>query len=173
MAVLSTTPPNANEDPLDPLTGTLNRDQFRQRLEQALDEPEHHTALLLIAVADLHLIAQKHGEVARDEVMRQLGRTLLSFASDSISIARVDQAAFAAILRDIPPAQVSTLAADMRLKFAAQTIRAPHSGAVIDEISVSVGIASRLPCEPRERLMRRADAALGKATKKGSLVVAA
>src|SRR5262245_50241549 len=92
----------------DALTGALNREGFQRVLEQALSTPERHTALLLIAIADLSRIGDDYSASARVAVMREMGAALCRFESETVCVARVDEGAFAAVVRDHTPDALST-----------------------------------------------------------------
>ena len=163
--IYKTTPECA--DCRDPLTGVGNRRHFRHELEKALSAPERHTALLLLDIDHFSRINDEHGFAVGDAVLRELGKILLEFSSDTLSVARVGGEAFAAVLAGHPQAQALMIAESIRERVARMTIEDPVTRTTVADLSTSVGVASRLPGEPRERLLRRADAALSKAKNGG------
>ncbi len=124
----------------DALTGLLNRCEFEQRIQQALDNTHSdssHYALCYIDLDQFKIVNDTCGHTAGDELLRELGTLLQKKLRDSDTVARLGGDEFGILLQGCTMADAEKLASEIR-----ESIRALHfmwDGKSF-EIGASIGI---------------------------------
>jgi diguanylate cyclase (GGDEF)-like protein len=163
------------EADIDPLTKLWNRGVFQRELPRAvqvrtlIDEP---ACLAIVDIDHFKQINDVHGHTTGDCVLEAISSTLVrSFPRRSDVITRVGGDEFAVILRDSTAADGGRLAE--RLLTAVRQLEVPGPRETV-KVTVCVGVAEALPCEPADDWFARADRALYEAKTEGrDLVVVA
>jgi diguanylate cyclase (GGDEF)-like protein len=154
---------------IDDLTGIPNRRSFLQEASKLLDRLNGRRASCLLFDPDnFKTINDRHGHAAGDRILGVFARTLVENLPRR-SFGRLGGEEFAAIL-PVDARDAAAIAEKIRHDFAAAGKAALGSG---EEVTVSVGCATRPGAKP-EDLLQRADNALYRAKESGrNLVVAA
>jgi diguanylate cyclase (GGDEF)-like protein len=142
----------------DPLTSVSNR----HALEHALPEVSaKRVAVAMIDVDHFKRINDTHGHAKGDEVLREVARELRATVRTDDHVLRMGGEEFLVVLPLASAAVASALAEEIRTNVSAR-VRAGE-----DSVSLSIGVAVRLPGETRQELLRRADEALYEAKRLG------
>lgn len=125
----------------DRLTGLYNRKYFIRRLEEELYRAARYTYNMAIMLAGVDFAAQQGTltEAAGDAVMQEVGEFFRGRLRKSDIVARYKWDDFAILLPDIPFADSSAVAQDVKAKLEALQIKA--DGMAI-KLTVSVGMVS-------------------------------
>ncbi|HWH13846.1 MAG TPA: diguanylate cyclase [Miltoncostaeaceae bacterium] len=145
----------------DPLTGLANHRVFHERLAVELAASEELT-LVLLDIDHFKDVNDTHGHQLGDRVLRVIAERMNEVVRRDVdTVARVGGEEFAMIL----PGAGATTGAGIaeRLRSRVESTNTPPVGCV----SVSLGVAARLPGEDAEALYARADAALYAAKRRG------
>ncbi len=144
----------------DPLTGLPNRREFNERLEErmgAWNRRRDVFSLLLLDVDHFKKLNDRHGHLAGDQVLAEIGRALRSAIRREDSVARYGGEEFAILLPTTSLEQAAQVAQKVREAVARVAVdRNNHQLAV----TVSGGLATIEPNERVEMLIQRADSAL-------------
>ena len=140
----------------DPLTALSDARHFRAELERVVSQAGRHripAALISVDVDDLKAVNEGHGRVAGDAALRHVARLLKSLIRSSDVAARNGGGAFSLLL--------DHLDADSALDTAERIARcvADHPldlGHTRLKLSVTVSVASILPGDSVEEVLRRA-----------------
>jgi diguanylate cyclase len=155
----------------DALSRLRNRKGFDQALREALatQPPTGLTPCLVILDIDhFKRVNDTHGHPVGDSVIETLGQTLSRFADDpNMLAARIGGEEFAVLLRAATPAQAKQIAEAICGMVRAMKIRKRDTREVIVTVTVSAGVAARLPGDDGAALMAAADAALYRAKQAG------
>lgn len=148
----------------DGLTGLLNRatfdEQARTLLDQTASEP---VSLVLFDIDHFKRINDTCGHPMGDRVIARLGRILGELTILRTISGRIGGEEFAVLLPGSDPSTARLLAETVRTGLAGSDF-----GAALDwTVTLSAGIASRLPGETLEALVARADTALYAAKTEG------
>lgn len=159
----------------DQLTGLLNRRAILERLQALFALAERHGRPLTLAVVDLDhfkLVNDAAGHLAGDEVLRAVAEVMADQVRDSDVIGRWGGDELLVVL----PETEADAAASSMLRVLERVRREVHAsgnqernGADGDgpRITLSVGIAERVPEDDQHRLLSRADHALYRAKQGG------
>jgi len=156
----------------DALTGTKNRRVFDEHLAEAWHTAaveQCPIAVLLIDVDHFKGYNDRYGHVAGDKALREVARTIQSFARRAPDVvARYGGEEFAAVLYDTAPSQARGIAEQMRRAVAALAIEHRDSG-VGTAVTISIGIAAIHPQVDRDSrgAVQLADEALYQAKQSG------
>lgn len=153
----------------DPLTGLYNRrglDQALQRLRTDGLELSR-SSLLMIDLDHFKRINDSYGHLFGDQVLCAVAKMLESMIKGRDMAARMGGEEFVVLLPETPPSGAVALAEQFRTAFSRAKVRRAGSDKVIDQLTVSIGVASPDPQETLERAMERADAALYRAKSEG------
>jgi diguanylate cyclase (GGDEF)-like protein len=145
----------------DLVTGLPNRQQFRRRLEQAMQESRRHggmVALLFIDLDDFKSVNDEHGHGVGDAFLEVVGRRLEALLRQGDSVARLAGDEFTVLLTQVAHPQEAEVVAAKIVASLGQPFevanRAISSGA-------SVGIAVfPQDADAGDVLVRRADLAM-------------
>jgi diguanylate cyclase (GGDEF)-like protein len=139
----------------DPLTGTLNR-----RGLDELPESRESSASLSIALIDVdHFkrVNDRYGHEAGDEVLIVVARVLGSVLRRGDAVVRYGGEEFLLVLNGADAERALAIAE--RARVAVEEHATVVAGRRI-QVTISAGVAEREPAEPRDALVRRADAAM-------------
>jgi diguanylate cyclase (GGDEF)-like protein len=152
---------------VDPLTGLLNRDGLRQRLQRGLD-PEgagaRRAGVLLIDLDRFRLINESLGQQAGDQLLRAVATRIRSVLRPGDAAARLSGDQFVVCASTLAGAQAAAV-------MARNLLRAIEPALVVGtrqtQVSVSIGVALAGSQTPNvDALMAHADAAM-RAAKSG------
>ena len=144
----------------DSLTGMPNRALFRRRLEEDVCANEGRpVTVLLLDLDDFKLVNDNLGHSAGDELLTTIADRLRRHVRPSDVLARLGGDEFAILLHDLEPGDAAALAERLL-----RAVREPVRLASRDvTCSLSIGIASSLPCGRTEHGKVCADHLLGNA----------
>ena len=151
----------------DPLTGLPNRALFGDRLAHAADlqrDDRHPIGLLFVDLDDFKIVNDTLGHAAGDALLRQVGQRLRGCVPLADTVARLGGDEFAVLVEsDLAPTAVAdrvveALARPFPLETQARYVRA-SIGLVVPD--------GRDPAISAESLLRRADAAMYAAKRRG------
>ncbi|GAB4167158.1 MAG: GGDEF domain-containing protein [Rhodocyclaceae bacterium] len=155
---------SAREEALtDALTGLKNRRGFDLAAAEMLGGSAGQSgkcSMLMVDIDHFKRVNDTYGHLFGDRVIRSIGQVLAGCARERDIVARTGGEEFALLLAAAPLGVAESLAEDIRKRVEQGRIRRVGGGEAIGGITVSLGAAQRLPGEPIERLMSRADEAL-------------
>jgi len=149
-----------NEALVDALTSLANRRAFEQRLAELLEEPNAAGCLVVTDIDHFKKINDSYGHLFGDHVLRVVAQALKGCTAAPQMAARVGGEEFAVLLPGIALAQAQHVAEKIRTAIAGSRIRRRDTQESIGQVTVSLGVAARLPGEPAEAWYERADKAL-------------
>lgn len=150
----------------DALTGAASRGAYEHHATLAFAR-WRPLALLLVDVDGLARVNDRHGVALGDHVLRLVASVLRGAVREEDLIARLEADTFVVLL-----AEASGFVAEIAAGVVCETLaRRPivkrGTGEAIDPVTVSIGIATRLPDDTPEALEARAGAALARARSDG------
>ncbi len=153
----------------DPLTGLYNRRGFDQALQQLRAAGLDWSSMSLLALDLDHFkrVNDTYGHLFGDQVLCATAKVLNSVIKGRDVAARFGGEEFVVLLPETPQSGAVALADQFRVAFSRARVRRTGSDKVIDQLTVSIGVATPGPDEPLERTMERADAALYRAKNEG------
>ncbi len=151
---------------VDELTKIGNRRAFDQGLEKSLADLDSATCLLLMDLDHFKKCNDTYGHVMGDKILEAMGQLLSLREAENVQVARYGGEEFAAIVRG-EMEEATQIAETIRRSVEAIRIKQRESGAVIDTITVSIGIAKARPDDDGKHLKERADQALYAAKEQG------
>lgn len=140
----------------DPLTALLEPRQFRGELERVLSHSARHgtpAALISVEVEGLKAINEGHGRIAGDAALRHVARLLKSLIRASDVAARNGGGAFSLLLDHLDADSALDTAERIGRCISAHPLDLGH---VEVRIEVSVSVATILPGDSVEEVLRRA-----------------
>jgi len=144
----------------DTLTGLPNRRRFDEEFARAFGSAIRRSSPIGVAIIDIDRFKNYNdsfGHQAGDEALRRIGEAIAESVERSGDFAaRYGGEEFVVILEDTTLAGAAGVGERIRNAVLDAGIRAPAGGL----LSVSVGVAARLPGSTGEALLRQADAAL-------------
>ncbi len=153
----------------DPLTGLLNRRGFDRAVEQLRANGSTLTfaTLLMLDLDHFKRINDSYGHLFGDQVLCATAKVLNSVIKGRDIAARFGGEEFLILLPETAESGAVALAEQFRQAFARASVRRNGSDKVIDQLTVSIGVASPKPGESLEQTIDRADAALYRAKHDG------
>lgn len=153
----------------DPLTNLYNRRYMEQVLEREIQRAARAHSSVGLVMLDLDNFKQfndRYGHDAGDSVLRRLAHSLVSEVRHEDVVCRYGGEEFAVIMPSTAPETLRARAVELRRTL--KSIEMYHLGALLPQVTVSLGLA----CYPQhgltERdLLRAADGALYRAKEKG------
>ncbi|XHS77950.1 diguanylate cyclase domain-containing protein [Burkholderiaceae bacterium UC74_6] len=139
----------------DSLTGLVNRAEFSQRLQHALQRSGEH-ALLALDLDHFKAVNDQHGHAAGDAVLRQIAHLIRHTVRSRDTVARLGGDEFAVLLENCS-LQEAQVVAD-KLCSAMWRERFSHAGKDL-HVGVSAGLVPIHPGNAEDELMAAADAA--------------
>lgn len=160
---------------IDPLTGIPSRREFSARFDAEWSRGVRQGGLLSVLMIDVDFFKQyndHHGHIAGDACLHMVAQILShSIARPGDTVARYGGEEFAVILPQTDNVGAVALAEKMRAAVAAQRIA--HDGAVLEVVTVSIGVATQVPLQSSTsaELLEMADIALYSAKQAGRNMV--
>ena len=154
----------------DPLTGLANRKMLQYELNRAMDESEENNAplsLLMLDIDHFKKFNDDYGHVVGDNVLKLMALVLRENVKGQDIAARYGGEEFAAVLPRTRGCDARKLAENIRKRIAGKKLLNRQTGAQINAISVSIGVAEYKPAEPASAFIERADRALYAAKRLG------
>lgn len=160
------------EASIDGLTRVLNRRAFDAELTACLADlpkegPLQRPCLLLMDIDHFKGINDSFGHPFGDEVLRAIGRALSAVATEGVSVGRFGGDEFALLMRRHPAPAASELAERLRTLVAGSRIRGAQGDETRSRVTISVGAAPHQHGLTVLQWLKRADAALYEAKRKG------
>ena len=140
----------------DPLTALADTRTFRNELERVVSQAGRHkipAALISVDVDDLKAVNEGHGRVAGDAALRHVARLLKSLIRSSDVAARNGGGAFSLLLDHLDADSALDTAERIGRCVAAHPLDIGHTRV---KLSVTVSVASILPGDSVEEVLRRA-----------------
>jgi diguanylate cyclase (GGDEF)-like protein len=153
----------------DPLTGTGNRYQFQQRLQQEMHYAHRHgvpLGMLLLDLDHFKLINDQCGHPAGDQVLAEVGETLLLLVRSEDAVFRYGGEEFCILVRGTDTEGLVRLAE--RIREAVEQHRVEHHDYEIQAtLSVGVAVLGSEHSMDEQTLLFQADKALYAAKERG------
>ncbi|WP_433218791.1 putative bifunctional diguanylate cyclase/phosphodiesterase [Dactylosporangium sp. CS-047395] len=146
----------------DALTGLVNRNHFTDLLGAALERP-HPTVVLLIDLDDFKLINDTLGHAVGDDVLTTVAERLRGAVRHDDVVARLGGDEFAAMLYDVTCEHATGVAERIRDVLTTSVQASGHELLV----RASVGVATSVPGDAVDTLLRNADLAMYAAKERG------
>lgn len=151
----------------DPLTGLLNR-RGLARAAQALfqpvagmpDQPMRDCAMLLLDIDRFKDINDKYGHLVGDKVISTIAQVLRENIKGRDLAARVGGDEFAVLLPDTQAKGASVLAQQIRKSISALEIRRSNQNAVLEKVTLSIGISESGTTGQLDQMFEDADKAM-------------
>jgi diguanylate cyclase len=155
----------------DALSHLRNRKGFDEALREALAAPPVNgltTCLIILDIDHFKRVNDTHGHPVGDTVIETLGQTLARVANGpNVLAARIGGEEFAVLLRASTALQAKQLAEVICSLVRTLKIKKRGTQEVIASITVSAGVAARMPGDDGASLLAAADAALYRAKQSG------
>jgi diguanylate cyclase len=157
------------ESMTDPLTQLPNRRAFTDALEQAMasTKQSNDLSIILFDIDHFKKFNDTYGHLIGDAVLRFIAGIVQKVVEPSQLIARIGGEEFAILIPHASIEQASTLAETIRTKVASSQLKRKDTGETINNIHISLGVASYRPNEEWDSLYQRADDALYQSKKQG------
>lgn len=155
---------------IDGLTGLANRRSFDKALAACLADhgsDMQGPSLLLADIDHFKRVNDSYGHLFGDKVIRAVAAILRDNIKGKDLAARYGGEEFVVVLPDTPLAGAHALAENIRRRVAASRIKRVGSDDIVDNLTISLGVACRLPGESEQQLIARADAALYQSKQQG------
>lgn len=148
----------------DPLTGLLNRRRLDESMERyALDAVPR--ACIMVDIDHFKRFNDDFGHDAGDAVIQHVAQVMLDTVGSAGAAYRFGGEEFTILLPNLNEVSARDLAETLRAKVAASPLA--HHGALLDRVTISLGVAAAPQDGPVATLLRQADAALLKAKSHG------
>jgi diguanylate cyclase len=147
----------------DGLTKLANRKAFDEALERALQAADTDGAPLTLAVIDIDhfkTFNDSWGHQTGDQVIRFVAGVIARAGVSPRTAARYGGEEFALILPGIDAGAAMAILEEIREEVGSRMLKRRSTQQDLGAVTVSVGLAERLPDEPQSSLIERADAAL-------------
>ena len=156
----------------DPLTGIANRRAFDHLLKEATEANDKALSLLMIDIDHFKKFNDTYGHQVGDQVLRLVAALLTQITQGCGTVARYGGEEFSIILPRLDLVEAKTIAETIRRTMAGRQISSREGGPNFGRITLSVGVAQRIPNETPRGLIGRADEALYQAKNSGRNKVA-
>lgn len=147
----------------DQLTGLANRKHFDQSLERAIDVAGRRGEPLSLILCDIDHFKKfndTYGHQTGDQVLRLVGAAIKSSVKGRDIAARYGGEEFGIILPNTSLEAGVTVANQIRSAVMAKELIKRSTGESLGRITMSAGVATLRPLEPRESFIERADTCL-------------
>ncbi len=148
---------------IDALTGLLNRKGFDHLLEGSTKEAREHQSQMCLVMIDIdHFkrINDNYGHIVGDEVLRFIAAKMKAVIKGRDIISRYGGEEFAIILPNTPLSGALHIAEEVRKIISTSKLTRKASQQVLDQITVSIGVAWYRKKENLDDFIHRADRAL-------------
>jgi diguanylate cyclase len=152
---------------VDPLTGLLNERGLTHNVAEAHPRGLPAGALLRIGVDHLRSLASRHGHLLGDRAVGAVAQVLVSTVGIKPLVARIGSGDFAVLVAGIDPATAAEMAERVRGNAEKSRIRRPEGEALVESLSVSIGIAPVSEGETLATCLARGEVALARAQGEG------
>lgn len=160
----------------DGLTGLANRKAFDQEVQRLVVEARDHGqtfTLLMVDIDHFKSFNDNYGHQVGDQVLRQVGRTLVEGIKGRDFASRYGGEEFAILLPESGATAGMSVGNALRKALANKDVINRNTGDKLGRITMSVGVAEYVTGESPEELIERADGALYTAKHNGRNQVAA
>jgi diguanylate cyclase len=153
----------------DPLTGLLNRRGFDHAVEQLRTSGAglKSACLLMLDLDHFKRVNDTYGHQFGDQVLGATAKVLNSVIKGRDIAARFGGEEFVVLLPETPESGAVALAEQFRQSFNRARIRRTGSEEIVDQLTVSIGVAATRTDESLDQTIGRADAALYRAKHEG------
>lgn len=154
------------EATIDALTGLQNRRGLDKKLEIALEatsSEQKPLCILMIDIDHFKTINDNHGHLIGDKVLISVARLLSNQVRGDDYIARYGGEEFVVVLQHTPITAAFTVAEKIRGAVERLKLKQVKTGKALEQITVSLGVASFRFGESKEDLLHRCDEALYRA----------
>lgn len=148
----------------DMLTGLYNRRHGEALFDEAIRHVRASDRPLSLIVCDIDHFKQindRFGHAAGDRVLRDVAQILRQSVRSRDAVIRWGGEEFVILLEDCPSAAAAELAERIRVRVS------QHRDTEVDEVTLSLGIATHSHTETKQQLFGRADTALYEAKRSG------
>lgn len=158
------------EATIDALTGLHNRRGLDKSLQASLEDTmmnKKPLCVLMIDIDNFKTINDSHGHLIGDKVLISVGKLLSNQVRGDDYVARFGGEEFIVILQETPITAAFTVAEKIRSSVERLKLKQVKTGKSLDQITVSLGVASFRYEEAMEDFLNRCDEALYRAKKLG------
>lgn len=158
------------ESHIDALTGISNRKAFDAALEETIHKARQEKSIFSILIADVdHFkhVNDNYGHLIGDKVLRFVASTLKWTVKGKDFVARFGGEEFAVILQNTDVTGAYAVAEQIRRAIGAGKIKDLNSQKMLDQVTISLGIAQFNSSDLPNDLLQRADQALYLAKENG------
>lgn len=157
----------------DGLTRLYNRRYLDQALQHIVASPDTpRCCLMAIDLDHFKKLNDTYGHVFGDKVLEQVARLLEAHCGEDADALRYGGEEFMVLCYQCDPEEAILIAEELRRRISSIRIRHRQSGAMIDSISASLGVAMLQPDDSVEDFLERADRLLYQAKAGGRNQVA-
>lgn len=153
----------------DPLTGLLNRRGFEMRTEQILEaaHPQKPMTAIMLDIDHFKRVNDTYGHLFGDKVIKTLADVVKTQVGNQGIAARLGGEEFGVLLPNASLETASAIAENIRRAMENGKINRKQKPDSLTTVTVSLGIAQRLPDENCICLLDRADQALYRSKQNG------
>jgi diguanylate cyclase len=147
----------------DALTNLANRKAFDEALERAVEASDADGGPLTLAVIDIDHFKKFNdtwGHQTGDQVIRYVASVIARAGVEPRTAARYGGEEFALILPGVDARAALAVVEEIRAEVASRILKRRSTNQDLGAVTVSAGLAERLPGEPQASFIERADAAL-------------
>lgn len=155
-----------NNVELDPLTGLLNQKGLERYLYQWLPGSEDDLSILLIDIDYLKAVNKQYGRRAGTGLICYMANLIRNRKIDNSALARLEGGTFALLINEATLDYASEYAEILREQMSRQRLRNKR-GSNIENISVSIGVATVIGQETAVNFIARANRCLENAKRQG------
>ena len=155
---------------IDVLTGLSNRRAFDEALteaKQANDKQSENFCLMIIDIDHFKQVNDNHGHLVGDKVLIGVARQMMKNMRGGDFLARFGGEEFAVILRETPITGAFTVSENLRKSIERLKLKHVKSGELIENVTVSIGVANFRRGESEVEFIARCDEALYRAKSHG------
>lgn len=156
-----------NNVDLDPLTQLLNQKGLERQLYHLIPSSEDDLSLLILDVDHLKQINHEHGRRAGTGLICHISRILLNKKLENATLARLNGGTFAIVLHEATLDYAIEYAEILRTHLNKQRLKSRNGQGIIEQIKVSVGVATVIGQESPTNLIARASGYLDNAKRQG------
>lgn len=159
-----------SESLIDPLTSTLNRRGFEQKLTElchAKRAEECKVALLMLDIDHFKRVNDQFGHLIGDEVIKYVASIIKETVRGADVVSRFGGEEFAVLLPDTSQVGAMQAAHNIRQRISATSLRQKSTGLQIGVITVSIGVSKFVVGMTQEAFINAADKALYQAKNSG------